>query len=176
MTLIKITRSPYSKGVNLEVNGQRVRVPAEGETANIAAEFLPTLDNSHINYEIVGAADEAGAGAAGAESDAPAEAEKADEPEQPAETDEERAAREAREAEEAAEAERLAAEQAEADAALAAATDLTLLDGSVPKIVPRLAELPDAQVKALLAAERSGKTRSTLIAAMEERLNPPAQE
>ena len=155
MTIVKITRSPYSNGVNLDVNGQKAHVPAEGKTGDIPEEMLPALADSHIEFEIVGAADEAavGAGGLGNEGDAAAEAE----PEPPVEPEPE------------------PNPDVNDEANARPVVDLALLDGTVAKIVPKLAELSDEQVNCLLNAEQAGKTRSTLIAAMNERLNPPQE-
>lgn len=152
--LIKITASPYSKGTTLDVNGQRAFVPEAGKTTEIPDWMLPSLDSSGITYEIVGAADEAGGGAEGDSGDPPAEV--AVEPDPPA-------------------------EEQEADSSVNDAdekdyiTALSVLDGSVASITAVLPELSDDAVRALLAAEMGGKTRKTLIAAMDERLNPPTE-
>ena len=145
---IRILRSPYSKGTTLDVNGQRANVPAEGETGNIPDEMLPALANSHIEYEIVGAADEAGVGAGGLgdEGDAPAEASEEEEHIPKMNADDK-------------------------DYVIA----LSVLDGNVASVLAALPSLSDDAVRALLAAEQGGKTRKTIIAAMNERLNPPTE-
>ncbi|MBA1147432.1 hypothetical protein H0Z60_10225 [Ectothiorhodospiraceae bacterium WFHF3C12] len=52
---------------------------------------------------------------------------------------------------------------------------LALLDGSVKEVTDALPGLDDDQVRQLRAAEESGKTRSTLIAAIDETLLERAQ-
>lgn len=158
MTKIRIIRSPYSKGTTLNVNGSQVHVPAEGETADVPAAFLPSLGNSHIDYEIVGESDEAGGGAGGIAGDTPAEIEAPEAaPDEGVETPAEETDPEVN-------------DEADVD------VDLGILDGSVPSIVPKLPGLSDAQVRKLIDAEMAGKTRTTLLAAMDERLNPPTKE
>lgn len=158
--LIRIRKSPYSHGVRLEVNGQGVNIPPESQTADIDEELLPALGDSHILYEIVGGPDEAGEAAVGDLGGTPAEPLNEavvetlheDEEEEFPESDEDREAR------------------------IAAQNELfALLDLSVPKIVEKLPGLSDEEVVILFEAEKDGKTRSTLIAAMNERLNPPQE-
>lgn len=109
-----------------------------------------------------------------------AEQERADEAERAAQAERDRiageeAARQA-EAERAAEAERGAAQQEEAarQAEAAKQVDLTILDQSIPKILEALAkgDFTAAQLTALRDAESAGKTRSTLIAALDDLLAP----
>lgn len=167
--LIRIVKSPYSHGTTLEVNGHGVNIPPQGSTADIAEELLPALADSHIAYEIVAPArDEAGEGAGGTLGDAPAEI-ASDEPEVEETPDEdEELPDEDSETEDEAPVEKEFAEPK-------ATVDLAILDDNVPNIAAKLPGLSPADLKALLDAEKAGKTRVTLISALEEALNPPQE-
>lgn len=150
--LIRITKSPYSHGTTLEVNGQSANIPPEGETADIAEDLLPALGDSHILYEIVGAADEAGEALGGSSGDSPAEL--------PNEESDKTLPEE---------------EPDFAEIEEPADVDLAILDDSVPNIILKFPGMSPADMRVLLASENAGKTRKTLISALEEALNPPQE-
>lgn len=54
-------------------------------------------------------------------------------------------------------------------------TDLTILDKKVEEVVAALPNLSKADLEALLAAENAGKTRVTVIAALEAAIAGPAE-
>lgn len=148
MPRINVIKCDKHPTVTLSLNEERVTIPDHGE-ADVPDHFLPLLDNSHIEYELVAPVagpTEGAEGAGGIEGDLPPEI---------TESEEERAAREEKEA---------------LDAKKAAL--LALLDLSVPKVKEKLAGLSKDDLAALLAAEKAGKTRASLITALEEALNP----
>lgn len=173
-----ITLKPHDSGTApLSLNGDRFTLKL-GVKTDVPDKFLPLLDDSNINYEIVGAADEAGVGAKGDRGDAPAETSKEpplgmttmaslrgetadDQPEteQDTQTD----------------ARSKPDDKDEANVNVNDEAEPGVLDDNVPNIVAKLPGLSDSEVKALIADEKAGKSRSTLLAAMDERLNPPKE-
>lgn len=128
MTSIRVT-SDHTGTVPLNLNGQThtMRIAADG-SAEVPEDYLPLLDDSHVEYEIVALGDEGDEAVEGAGGDS---GERTAEP--------------------------------------------SLLDLSVAKIMEKLPDLSQDEIAALLEAEKAGKTRSTLISALEEALNPPQE-
>lgn len=167
MTLVRIIRSAHTPTIRLSVNGEEFKVPAEG-THDVPERFIGALRDSNVEFETVAEVTQGEEGAGGIQAAASPVFSG------PGVLDAEFIAPEDFPITEPGESGTLTGAQSGKDGAADEKnddnTDDALLDHSVPEIAAQLEGMDTAHLERLLKAEKGGKTRSTLMAAIEEEL------